>query len=262
MELVDRSWSVEALAAGARDAGLPSVAHGMLERGAADLVDFFMDDCNEQLRARLAASADQLQAMAVADRVKFGVRARLELLEPVLATWPQAMAIGALPQNAPSTMKKLATMADDIWYYAGDQSSDASWYTKRAVLTAVYASTELFLLSDHSPGFQDTWAFLDRRVDETIALGELPRNVRSQIGKRSRGSGKLTSSLAERCRGDGYDRPPVHLLGGHVACWPARRPNCCQLAACERAEPDLCRRKHRAALYRIHTRRRFPAEPA
>jgi ubiquinone biosynthesis protein COQ9 len=170
---------VEALAAGARDVGYPSVAHGMFPRGAIELVDYFMDDCNVQLRAKLAASTDLLQAMSVTDRVKFGVRARLELLAPVLATWPQAMALGALPQNAPTTMHKLATLADEIWYFAGDKSSDASWYTKRAVLTAVYASTELFLLSDHSDCFQDTWAFLDRRVDETIALGELPRNVRA-----------------------------------------------------------------------------------
>lgn len=152
----------------------------MFPGGAVELVNFFMDKSKDDLHVKLATSTETLRAMSVTERLKFGVRSRLELLGPVLATWPQAMALGALPQNAPTTMQKLATLADEIWYFAGDQSTDASWYTKRAVLTAVYTSTELFMLSDHSAGFEDTWAFLDRRIDETIALGEVPRNVRTR----------------------------------------------------------------------------------
>jgi ubiquinone biosynthesis protein COQ9 len=172
------SWTIEALAAGATDLGYPSVAHGMFSRGAIELVDYFMDKSNDELHDILVANTEKLQLMSVTDRLKFGVRARLEMLAPVLPTWPQAMALGALPQNAPTTFAKLAKLSDEIWYFAGDKATDASWYTKRALLTGIYASTELFMLSDQSPGFQDTWAFLDRRIDETITLGELPQNVR------------------------------------------------------------------------------------
>lgn len=172
------SWTIEALAAGATDMGYPSVAHGMFPRGAIELVDYFMDKCNDELREKLIASTELLQTMSVTDRLKFGVRARLELIAPVLSTWPQAMGLGASPQNAPTTFNKLAKLSDEIWYFAGDKSTDASWYTKRALLTGIYASTELFMLSDASPSFQETWAFLDRRIDESIALGEVPQNVR------------------------------------------------------------------------------------
>lgn len=168
---------MDALAAGAKDVGYPSVAHGMLPRGAIELVDYYMDKCHRQTRETLIANTAQLQSMSVADRLKFGVRTRLELLAPVLRSWPQAMAVGALPSNAPTTMQKLAQLSDEIWYFAGDKSTDASWYTKRALLTGIYASTELFMLSDESPSFEETWKFLDRRVEETITLGELPRDV-------------------------------------------------------------------------------------
>lgn len=151
----------------------------MFPRGAVELVEYFMDSCLAKLRETLIANTDKLQAMTVAERLKFGVRTRLEMLEPVMATWPQGMAAGALPQNAPSTAKRLAKLSDEIWYFAGDKSTDFSWYTKRAILTGIYASTELFMLNDKSPNFQDTWAFLDRCVDETIQLGELPQNVRA-----------------------------------------------------------------------------------
>lgn len=153
----------------------------MFPRGAIELVDYFMDKSNDNLRETLIANTEKLQFMSVADRLKFGVRTRLELIAPVLSTWPQAMALGALPPNAPTTFQKLAKMSDEIWYFAGDKSTDASWYTKRALLTGIYASTELFLLSDHSPGFEDTWAFLDRRIDESIVLGEMPQNVSCRL---------------------------------------------------------------------------------
>ncbi|KAF1334756.1 Rpsu-divergently transcribed protein, partial [Globisporangium splendens] len=173
----EHGWTIEALAAGATDLGYPSVAHGMFPRGAIELVDYFMDKSNDELHDILVANTEKLQLMSVTDRLKLGVRTRLEMLSPVLSTWPQAMALGALPQNAPTTFAKLAKLSDEIWYFAGDKSTDASWYTKRALLTGIYASTELFMLSDQSPGFQDTWSFLDRRIDETITLGELPQNV-------------------------------------------------------------------------------------
>ncbi|KAG6597795.1 RpsU-divergently transcribed protein [Phytophthora cinnamomi] len=188
-------WTIEALAAGATDLGYPSVAHGMFPRGAVELVEYFMDSSLEQLRKTLIVNTEQLQAMTVAERLKFGVRTRLEMLEPVLATWPQGMAAGALPQNAPGTAKRLAKISDEIWYFAGDKSTDMSWYTKRAILTGIYASTELFMLSDKSPNFQDTWAFLDRRVDETIQLGEVPQNLNDVAGMASIGLQSIFSAV-------------------------------------------------------------------
>ncbi|GMF19173.1 unnamed protein product [Phytophthora lilii] len=190
-----KRWTIEALAAGATDLGYPSVAHGMFPRGAVELVEYFMDSCLAKLRETLIKNTDKLQAMTVAERLKFGVRTRLEMLEPVMATWPQGMAAGALPQNAPSTAKRLAKLSDEIWYFAGDKSTDFSWYTKRAILTGIYASTELFMLNDKSPNFQDTWAFLDRRVDETIQLGELPQNLNDVAGMASIGLQSVFSAV-------------------------------------------------------------------
>ncbi|KAG7400881.1 Ubiquinone biosynthesis protein coq9, mitochondrial [Phytophthora boehmeriae] len=188
-------WTIEALAAGATDLGYPSVAHGMFPHGAADLVTYFMDSCHKKLRETLIINTEKLQAMTVAERLKFGVRTRLEMLEPVMDRWPQGMAVGALPENVPTTAKQLAKLSDEIWYFAGDKSTDMSWYTKRAILTGIYASTELFMLNDKSPNYQDTWAFLDRRVDETIQLGEMPQTLNDVAGMASIGLQSIFSAV-------------------------------------------------------------------
>ncbi|KAG9413682.1 Ubiquinone biosynthesis protein coq9, mitochondrial [Aphanomyces cochlioides] len=186
-------WTLESLGNGARDAGFPSVAHGMFPRGPIELVEYFMDDVQRQVQDKLAAETEDLP---VTDRLKRGIKFRLEILAPYLSMWPQAMALGALPQNAPTTVKKLAEMIDDIWVYAGDRSTDMSWYTKRAVLTGVYTSTELFMLTDQSPNHEETWRFLDRRIEEAIALGELPNNAQDVAGMLSIGVQSLLSTAA------------------------------------------------------------------
>ena len=51
------------------------------------------------------------------------------------------MALKAFPANTPSALQTLTLMVDDMWYWAGDRSTDFSWYTKRALLTSIYVST-------------------------------------------------------------------------------------------------------------------------
>lgn len=53
----------------------------------------------------------------------------------------QAMALGALPQNALSTAQHLGVMADEIWYLAGDRSTDLQWYSRRGLLIGLYTAT-------------------------------------------------------------------------------------------------------------------------
>ena len=47
----------------------------------------------------------------------------------------------SLPENVASSMGELARLVDEMWFLAGDKSVDFSWYTKRATLSAVYASS-------------------------------------------------------------------------------------------------------------------------
>ena len=39
-------------------------------------------------------------------------------------SFTQAMALGALPSNLPTTLNNIGTMIDDVWYFAGDRSTD------------------------------------------------------------------------------------------------------------------------------------------
>ncbi len=112
-----------------------------------------------------------LEEMGVTNTIKAAIKIRLMYIAPYLQTWPQAMSIGAIPSNVPHTLHAIASMSDDIWHRVGDKSTDINWYTKRGLIGGVYVATELFMLTDKSPEYVDTWDFLERRLQDVMMVG-------------------------------------------------------------------------------------------
>jgi ubiquinone biosynthesis protein COQ9 len=83
----------------------------------------------------------------------------------------------AQPSYVPASIAELARLADEIWFLAGDTSVDASWYTKRASLSAVYSASEVFMTQDRSPNFAETEQFVDDRLTDITKLGGLGRSL-------------------------------------------------------------------------------------
>lgn len=177
-------WTVEAIASAAETLDLSPASTGMFNNGAGDLVLHFIAQCNTQLAETLAEQHKQIQLgqaepKKTAEFLRDAVELRLRMLIPYIDTWPQAMSILLLPQNIPDSLKHLSTMVDDIWYHAGDRSTDMNWYTRRAALTGIYNTTELVMLQDSSPDFEETWAFLDNRIKDVVNMANTAKQVQA-----------------------------------------------------------------------------------
>lgn len=88
----------------------------------------------------------------------------------------------AQPSYVPTSLQELAKLADEIWFLVGDKSVDPSWYTKRASLSAIYASTELFMTTDTSKDFLETRKFLRRRLADVHKVGGTFRSLGQWAG--------------------------------------------------------------------------------
>ncbi len=161
-------WTRTTLQEAARSLQLPPTAHGLV-RGEVDLVSFFVERCNAELGATLGWTGEEraqaVGGMTMREMLSQAARVRLENVVPFAGTWSQALGVLAVPYNVPTAAQLLHATSDEILHVCGDQSVDFSWYTKRALLSVAYSSAELFMLSDLSPGKQDTWEFLDRRIN-------------------------------------------------------------------------------------------------
>lgn len=88
----------------------------------------------------------------------------------------------AQPSYVPASLKELAALSDEIWFLSGDKEVDASWYTKRATLSMVYSTTELFMTNDRSPDFAETNQFLQRRLNEVKTMGTTLGSIGQWVG--------------------------------------------------------------------------------
>uniref|UniRef100_A0A1B0GC63 non-specific serine/threonine protein kinase n=1 Tax=Glossina morsitans morsitans TaxID=37546 RepID=A0A1B0GC63_GLOMM len=161
-------WTRETIMLGAEEIGFSGVAHGMFPEGGFALVSYFIGKCNEELLTQMKTETDNGRK-APHNHIEFlvnFVRIRLEMILPYKSQWAQAIALIALPQNAATSLAQLLTLVDDICYYSGDRSVDIEWYTRRIGLATVMKMTELYMLQDKSPQHNNTWVFLENRMDE------------------------------------------------------------------------------------------------
>jgi ubiquinone biosynthesis protein COQ9 len=167
-------WSRRALVAGAADLGLaPGVARRLFPRAGDDLLAHLERWADRQMLARVGP----LDGLRVRDRIAKLVRTRLEVLDPHREAMRRATAARLLPTNAFAACGSLWRTVDLMWAAAGDDARDASYYSKRSLLAAVWTSTFLFWLDDRSKDNAATAAFLERRIDNVMQMGRLRGRV-------------------------------------------------------------------------------------
>lgn len=161
-------WSEATFRAAVADSGMtPALARAICPRGAVDLALAYHRRGDRMMVDRLAAA--DLSQMRFRDRVAHAVRTRLEMAEDKELV-RRGTTLFALPTHAADGARAIWGTADAIWTALGDTSKDVNWYTKRATLSAVYASTVLYWLGDDSPGHEATWEFLDRRIGDVMQI--------------------------------------------------------------------------------------------
>jgi ubiquinone biosynthesis protein COQ9 len=112
-----------------------------------------------------ALPAQRLAAMKIRERIRALVLFRLEAAAANRESLRRALAIMAMPQNAPRALVLGWSSADLMWRLAGDTATDYNHYTKRLTLGALYAATLAVFADDDSEDFAETRAFLERRID-------------------------------------------------------------------------------------------------
>lgn len=168
-------WTEATFQAAVQDAGLEmGAARSLCPRGAVDLAIAYHLRGDADMLARVAR--EDLSALRYSEKITALVRFRLEAALDKEAV-RRGTTLFALPHHAADGAKLVWGTADAIWTALGDNSRDSNWYSKRATLSAVYSATVLFWLGDQSEGHAETWAFLDRRIEDVMRF----ETVKAQV---------------------------------------------------------------------------------
>ena len=124
-----------------------------MPNGAYDVVTFALDHWLKAMKEDLSeySTMDEdkvltFKDLSTRDKLRVGVKTRLELMSPYIDVWPQAMLVGLRHPNLLPTLRRLSEIADELWFLSGDKSTNLNWYIRRYLLTKVYILTELHMI--------------------------------------------------------------------------------------------------------------------
>lgn len=158
-------WSEPSFKAAVEDVGLSlSLARVICPRGAVDLAVEYHREGDRKMLAAL--TNESLTDLKFREKIAFAVKTRLQVVDRELVQ--RGASLFALPQNAATGSKLIWETCDKIWVALGDTSEDYNWYTKRMTLSGVYSALVLFWLGDESEDQAESWAFLDRRIENVM----------------------------------------------------------------------------------------------
>jgi len=168
-------WSEATLKAALTDSSVvEALGRALYPRGGVDLAVAYHRRGDQAMRDALAAA--DLTALRLREKIALAVKLRLQNADKELVR--RGSALFGLPQHAGDGARLIWSTADAIWTALGDTSTDLNWYTKRASLSAVYAATVLYWLGDHSEDNAETWAFLDRRIENVMQFEKAKAGMR------------------------------------------------------------------------------------
>jgi ubiquinone biosynthesis protein COQ9 len=162
-------WTPAMVSEAGRQAGEGEAELGLLfPEGVADLLSLYSDRLDAAMAATLAAAP--LESMKIRERIKLGLKVRIEAVAPDLEAGRRAAALFMLPPYAPLGLKCALRTVDMLWRSIGDRSTDFNFYTKRALALGVYLSTLVFWFRDRSPEKEESWRFLDQRLSDVMVI--------------------------------------------------------------------------------------------
>lgn len=173
-----QGWTQAALRLGLQAAGADSDDGPLLFPGGEhEMVEAFSDLADRRMEEAAAGIAET----RLTRRVRAVIALRFEQNRPHREAIRRALGLLSAPHHAPAAARITARTVDAIWHAAGDRSADFSWYTKRAILAAVYGATLLFWLADQSEDDEATLSFLDRRLAGVGAIGKARARASSAL---------------------------------------------------------------------------------
>lgn len=141
------------------------------EEGVLGLVQYYSEQNDAEMIEKIKAQITE--NMRIRDKIKMAVEIRLELYKSRRMIVSKTVNFLSLPQNLVKSSKMIWKTVDLMWRHAAnDKSTDFNYYTKRTLLAGIYSAVIMYWLADESENYQETHAFLDRRIDDVMKIGK------------------------------------------------------------------------------------------
>ena len=173
--LKDRDFNWDSVKVAAESAGAD---YGLVRLAFKDSLDVVLETLATHLNDQVTCVVEKedLSSLRTHEKIRRIIEVRFVVLEPhrhalrSLAKWDLFL------KHFLTGCRLLYETVNKIWYKAGDQSTDYNFYTKRFLLTAVYAPTFISWVQGEAT-LEDTMALLDERMARVMKIPKIKNQI-------------------------------------------------------------------------------------
>ena len=133
-----------------------------------NLLEFSLEDTNIFLEEEIKKI--NIINFTVSKRIKKILITRINILNDDIIFFKKTFNHIILPQNIKIMKKNLYNTVDNMWYLAGDNSTDFNFYTKRIILASIYSNALILL---YNKGLKDAEINIENNLKRISKIPKL-----------------------------------------------------------------------------------------
>jgi len=147
----------------------------LFPNGYTALLEFYLNELNAEMI--LSSKKINLIRMKTHQRIKALIMLRLNNLQKEKDLFKKTYFILALPKHSKIAVMSLYKTVDEMWFLAGDISTDFNFYSKRAILASIYSATILYWINNNN--LKQTTKFLDNQLAKVSKIPEIKNKIKN-----------------------------------------------------------------------------------
>jgi len=175
-------WSEKSVSEACHMAGIePLLITELFPAGIPDMILGFSDWADRQMTIQIKDDT-AFATKKIREKISQLIMVRFTILAPYKASLSAASKKMSHPRHARRVQRAVWRTADQMWYLAGDQSTDFNFYTKRTLLCSILVASGVFWLRDTSPTAKKTQDFVNQRIAHILRWGKLVGGCKARCG--------------------------------------------------------------------------------
>jgi ubiquinone biosynthesis protein COQ9 len=146
----------------------------LFPNGYKSILEIYLKEIN--LKMALEAKKINLIRLRVHERIRELIILRLNIMAREKNLITKTFFTLTLPNNYKLSIKNLYNTIDEIWFLAGDNSTDFNYYSKRAILASIY--TTVMIHFTNNKDINSTYDLLNKQLKKVSKIPKIKNRIK------------------------------------------------------------------------------------
>lgn len=156
-----------------------SEINSIFPNGYAELIIMYLDEMNFRMTSE--SKKINLSKLRVHQRIRELIILRLKIMSKEKKLISKTLSSLFLPHNYKLASRRLYKAVDQMWFLAGDNSTDFNYYSKRSILSYIYVTILIHYINNDN--IEQTISLLDKKLKNVSKIPQVKKKINQTISE-------------------------------------------------------------------------------